>query len=275
MKSIRKLLISYIAIFFLTIIASVGVTYAWVAEHKSVDSNGAKLLIQEVSDITNISCYVLKYDGIEQASCTLIERGNTYQITMSEFDMIFRDRNVNTPLIIRLIVSDLANDVRTNPNGRFTINIPCSSGYKNENGHIIGTLSNVLTIKCGCGLTSSKTLDNYGATIEGNEKVNIFRGAIASMENNLAADSDEYISGEEERIKKDIINLRINYDDYKNHIQVLEIDGIQKDVIILNIEFNYVTDLVEDYVNSYGGFAPSNDFISDIGTIYIEWDKAL
>lgn len=275
MKSIRKILVSYIAIFFLTIIASVGATYAWVAEHKTVDSNGAKLLIQEVSDITNISCYVLKYDGIEQASCTLIERGNTYQITMSEFDMIFRDRNVNTPLIIRLIVSDLPSDVRTNTNGKFTINIPCSSGYKNENGHIIGTLSNVLTIKCGCGLTSAKTIDNYGPTIEGNEKVNIFRGAIASMDSNLAADSDEYITGTDERTKKDIINLNIYYDDYKNHIQVIDIDGIQKDAIILNIEFNYVTDLVEEYVNSYGGFAPSNDFISDIGTIYIEWSKTV
>ena len=95
------------------------------------------------------------------------------------------------------------------------------------------------------------------------------------MDSNLAADSDEYITGTDERTKKDIINLNIYYDDYKNHIQVIDIDGIQKDAIILNIELNYVTDLVEDYVNSYGGFAPSNDFISDIGTIYIEWSKTV
>ena len=271
-KSIRKLLIGYIVIFVLTLLAGVTATYAWVSENRKADSRGARLMVQEVSDITNISCYVLKYDGVNQASYTLIESGTTYQITMSEFDMIFRDRNVNTPLIIRLIVTDLPGDVRTNSNGHFTINIPCSSDYKNEQGHIVGTLSNVLTIKCGCGLTSAKTLDAFGTTVNDSSKVSIFRGAIQAMEGNLAADSDEYITGTtSSRTKKDIITLRLGYSEYVNHIQTIN----QKDAIVLNIEFNYVTALVEEYVNSYGGLAPSNEFISDLGTIYIEWEKTV
>ena len=274
-KSLKKLLIGYILIFVLTIAAGVSATFAWVSARRAVESRGARLIIKEVSDITNISCYVLKYDGIEKASSTLIEPGQSYQITMSEFDMVFRDKNVNTPLIIRLVVSDLPSDVSTNETGHFTINIPCVSEYKNSEGHINGALSNVIAIKCGCGLLidGNNIADPYGSTVESNEKVAIFTGATTSIETNPAS-SGTYVTGSiEDRSKNDMITLTLPHSIYQNHIQNIEYDGQTKPAIILNIEFNYVTELVEEYVNSHGGFVSSNDFVSDISIIYVEWEK--
>lgn len=274
-KSFRKLLIGYIVVFTLTVLAGISATYAWVSSKRAAESRGARLTIKEVSDITNISCYVLKYDGVEKASYTLIEPNNSYQITMSEFDMVFRDKNINTPLIIRLVVTDLPSDVSTNTTGHFTINVPCSSAYLNDSGHIIGSLSNVIAIKCGCGLlvNGSNVVDSYGATIENNEKVAIFTGAKSAVETNPASTGRYVVGSVEDRVKRDIITLTLSHSVYQNHIQNIEYNGQTKPAIILNIEFNYVDELVEEYVNSYGGYSPSNDFTADIGTIYVEWEK--
>ena len=76
-------------------------TLGWFSENKKVASNGFVIQTEKNSQVTTISTYAFRYDGMYGAICIPIE-DNT-EIAMSEYDVIFTDKNVNTPLFFRVV----------------------------------------------------------------------------------------------------------------------------------------------------------------------------
>ncbi|MBP5550429.1 MAG: hypothetical protein J6X93_00065 [Bacilli bacterium] len=254
---------------FLALSLTILATYSWIAPNKNVGGNGIDINVKPASSITSTTCYALKYDGITKASYVLLD-DEEEAITMSEYDTIFTDRNVNTPLIIRIVLL-VPKGLAMDQNTYISLKFPCSNTYK-ENNKVANKLSNVAIVKCGCGLTSSKVKDTYGNEVNNNNKISIFNGAIEALETNDAITDNFFDGTGNSKTKASLAELKLHYSDYSMYIpnDVSNIDNVE---IIINIEINYDPALIGEYINSYGSAEAPGDFLADIGTIYIDLES--
>ncbi len=156
-------------------------TIAWFAMNDNTNGNGLTVSVARGSDIKLLSCYAVRYDGNYGAIATDVSSGNEV-ITMSEYDYIFTDRNVNTPLFLRM---EIANFATTDD---LLVTIPCRGAYKND-GKVEPYLSNVISAKFMRGLkvNGSVVVDNYtwtGNNVTSADVVSSYKGMLAN-----AADS--------------------------------------------------------------------------------------
>lgn len=238
-------------------------TIAWFAMNTDVGGNGMSVTVAKGSDLSILHCYAVRYDGDKGAVAIDISSGNE-QITMSEYDTIFTDRNVNTPLFLRIELFDF------DPSDDITVTIPCTGSYKVGN-KIQPNLSNVVSAKFLFGLKNGNTVsaDNY--TWTGSEVSN--PNVLASYQGMLARSKDftgtPFVANQ---TKQNSISLTIDGDDIFNSTYIVERDD--KEVVVVYIALDYHVsggdNLITDYLDSYNGETHELSFASDISSITLD-----
>ena len=194
---------------------------------------------------------------------------------MSEYDYILRDKNINTPLFLRIEIGgfDSSKDLQ--------VNIPCTGSYYVENQtYIANNLSNVVCAKFSYGLKVGGSLvpDTYtlsGDEIEGGNAKAVYEGM---------RDHASEISGtpfvRNAPIKDSSIQLTLDHEDVYDPDYLIQRDydedGDLDDIAIIYVVFDYydigAINLVEDYVESYdeSGLEYSLSFSADISTMTLK-----
>lgn len=240
---------------------------AWFALNNNVNGEGMSIACSPGSDIKLLSCYAIRYDGNYGATAVDISSGRE-SITMSEYDYIFTDRNVNTPLFLRF---ELSNFETTQD---LTVTIPCYGSYK-TNDKVDPFLSNVVGAQFLYGIKKNGSLVVDTNTWSGNNVsneyvVDSYQGMLKHVSDNtgtpfiqngnkrnsltLTLDADEVFANDFIITRKDVDN---------NDIQVV--------VVYIALDY-YVTEninLVSEYLDSYNGAEHSLSFSSDISAITV------
>lgn len=239
---------------------------AWFALNDNTNGNGLRVSVARGSDISILSCYAVRYDGNYGAIATDISSG-AESITMSEYDYIFTDRNVNTPLFLRM---EIANFNKTDD---LLVTIPCRGGYKNNSNQVEPFLSNVVSAKFlrGLKVDGNVVVDSYtwtGNNVTTSAVVSSYEGMLAN-----AADSvgTPFVSGGN---KQNYITLTLPASivfDENFLVTRKDVDNNDIDVAIAYVELDYhVTgniNLVTEYLDSYHEAEHSLSFLSDIEVI--------
>ena len=268
MKSGRKnnkslKIVGATAVTLFSLVSVFAATIAWFALNTDVNGSGMSVTVANGSELSILHCYAVRYDGEKGAIAIDISSGGE-EITMSEYDTIFTDRNVNTPLFLRMELSDF------NQNDDITVTIPCTGSYKVD-GKIQPYLSNVVSAKFLYGLKSGNSViaDNY--TWTGTDVSN--ENVLASYQGMLARSKD--FSGTpfvDNNTKQNSISLTIDGDDIFNSTYIVHRED--KDVVVIYIALDYHVsggdNLITDYLDSYNGDTHSLSFTSDISTITLD-----
>lgn len=237
--------------------------YAWFNNAMNQETTSDGFSIEGGSALNIESAYAVRYDGNYGATATNLFKNPT--IAMSEYDYIFKDRNVNTPLFLRL---ELSGFIKTN---NLSITIPCTHGYKVDGtNNIANYLSNVVSAKLLRGLTvggvNSKDTYNWsGDTVRNNDVKASYDGMLATT--HAASSGTPFVVSSEE--KNNSITLSMNAstafaDDY-----IITRDDVDRVVVFIGFDYHVTNNvnLVDDYIDSYNGAAHSLSFADDIGTI--------
>lgn len=226
---------------FLTLIIS-ATTFAWLTITEKANTSGIDVSVEDTSQVALVSAYAIKYDGIFGAMVSNLLNENT-QIEMSEYDNIFTDRNINTPLILRFEVE--IEDIEVNDS--ITITIKADANYTNNSkttftsgDYILNYLSNVISISVGCGLSidGNSIIDNYNPSIAEEAKI-IYDGARKRLEE--LGNIKSYIDYEN-KIKSDTIQIIMNRSEYE--------DYLVNNYLIFYIDFNYNNNLIDDFTKN-------------------------
>lgn len=244
---------------------------AWFASKRSESAESNEFVIyQDTSSITTISCYAIKYDGVYGAMAKKLVSGEDNEFKMSEYDYILRDKNINTPLFLRVEISGF------NTSKDLQISIPCEGAYLvNGQNYINPYLSNVVCSKFSYGLLINNNLvpDTYvleDDEIVGGDVNTIYMGMrdrVASMEGTPFVKSSSQ--------KDSTIYLNLDHTSLYQPANIVsrdvDGDGNNEDIVVIYLVFDYYetnnVNLVDDYVNSYdgSGLDYSLNFSSDIG----------
>ena len=242
-------------------------TIAWFAMNNNVGGNGTTVTCSPGSDIKILSCYAVRYDGNYGATAVDISSGSE-SITMSEYDYIFTDRNVNTPLFLRF---ELSNFVATQD---LTVSIPCSGSYKTDN-KVDPYLSNVVGAQFLYGIKQNGTLIPDINTWTGKNVSNEY--VVASYQGMLDHESDNIGTPfVQNGSKQSSLVLTLDADDVFNGDFIItrkDENNNDIDVVVVYIALDYYvtdsTNLVSAYLDSYNGAEHSLSFISDISMITV------
>lgn len=260
-KNLKLFAATGVTLFCLTSVFTAAI--AWFALNANADGTGMSVTAANGSELSVLHCYAVRYDGDKGAIAIDISGGNE-QITMSEYDTIFTDRNVNTPLFLRIELSDF------NQNDDVTVTIPCIGAYEVD-GMIQPYLSNVVSAKFLFGLKSGNTVsaDNYtwSGTNVSNESV------LASYQGMLARSKDftgtPFVSNQ---TKQNSITLTIDADEIFNQNYIVHRDD--KDIVVVYIALDYHVsgsdNLITDYLDSYNGADHELSFANDFSVITLE-----
>ena len=241
-------------------------TVAWFAMNDNTNGNGLSVSVARGSDIKLLSCYAVRYDGNYGAVATDISAGKE-TIAMSEYDYIFTDRNVNTPLFLRMEISNF----KTTDD--LLVTIPCRGDYKDENNRVKPYLSNVVSAKFMRGLkvNGSVVVDNYtwtGNNVTSADVVSSYKGMLAN-----AADSvgTPFVSNGS---KQNTISLTLAASvvfDEDFIVTRKDENNNDIDVAVVYVELDYhvagSVNLVTEYLESYNGSEHSLSFASDIEVV--------
>lgn len=236
-------------------------TLAWFVASKSVSATGMSVTVNPGSRLRILSCYAVRYDGTNGAIAVDVSSGNA-SITMSEYDSIFTDRNVNTPLFLRM---ELANFDTTND---LKVTIPCTGSYKTDS-KIDPYLSNVVAAKFMTGLKTNEGIVVDNKTWTGNNVTTADVVASYQGMHDHAALSygDPFVNG---NTKQSVLTLTLDAEDaFDEDFIITKQDGTEVVVVFVALDY-YVTDtvnLVSSYVDSYNQGVHSLAFESDINKI--------
>ena len=244
---------------------------AWFASKRSESAESNEFVIyQDTSSITTISCYAIKYDGVYGAMAKKLVSGEDNEFKMSEYDYILRDKNINTPLFLRVEISGF------NTSKDLQISIPCEGAYLvNGQNYINPYLSNVVCSKFSHGLLINNNVVPDTYVLEDDEivggDVNTIdmgmRDRVASMEGTPFVKSS---SQKDSTIYLDLDHTSL-YQPANIVSRDVDGDGNNEDIVVIYLVFDYYetnsVNLVDDYVNSYdgSGLDYSLNFSSDIG----------
>ena len=274
MKRISKKNMKIIAATAMTIFslfAAVSGAFAWFTAHLDESAHGDEFgVYSDDSEITTLSCYAIKYDGVYGAQAKQLVTGQDHSVAMSEYDSIFTDKNVNTPLFFRIEITGF------NTSKDLQVSIPCSGSYLVENQtYINNNLSNVVCAKFSYGLTIDgvDTVDTYqlsGTTVNGGNAKTIYMGMRDHVRNVEGTPFVKSLSQKDREIQLTLPAASL----YQSaNIQHKTIDGQTVDVVVIYVVFDYYVtsskNLVEEYIDSYegSGIDYNTNFESDIGAI--------
>ena len=273
-KNLKIIAASAMTIF--SLFAVVTGAYSWFVSKMTFSQTGSNFgIYYDDSSITTLSCYAIKYDGVSGALAKKLINGQDNDVSMSEYDYILRDRNVNTPLFFRIEMTGF--DV----NKDLQITIPCSGSYLvNGQTYIDNKLSNVVCAKFSHGLLIDETLtpDTYilsGDKIEGGNAKTIYEGMRDNMRSEEGTPFVKNSSQKDSTIQLTIDHSELYQSGNISHRDA-DGDGNLDDIVVIYLAFDYyvtnTTNLVEDYVLSYEGTGidHSLSFQSDIGAMTLK-----
>lgn len=264
------------------------VTTAWFSLNRQIKNSNIGMTIQSVSDVATLSCYALRYDGTIGAVCYKIgehpENGEVQDVEMTEFDRIFRDRSVNTPLIY---VVELAN-VPESGDHDIIVKIPCNEHFiRFADGAVLNSytadsnsrfviqrfISNIVSVKVACGDSITTPTPTTTQRIPNN--VQIFTTQQAVFRDLTDGDSvGQFASVTDNDTvfdKQMAVQVKISQAEYASKLYEAEDDqGIKSKHLMLYIQFDYDQKLMDAFIehmmdDSEGDVAFDNDF----GTIQI------
>lgn len=238
-------------------------TLAWFASNSAVAATGMSVTVDPGSDLQILSCYAVRYDGNYGAIAYDITGGNE-SVTMSEYDYIFTDRNVNTPLFLRMEISNFDTDKN------LAVNIPCSGSYMTDE-KIDPWLSNVVCAKFMRGIKvgdnvvpDTNTWTGTGQTTQA--VVNSYKGMLAN-----AADvtGTPFVNN---GTKQNAITLTLSASSIfdSNYIFTKTVNGQPVEYVVAYVVLDYYVNknaninLVTSYLDSYHDTSHSLSFVSDI-----------
>ncbi len=242
---------------------------AWFSTNLVAKASGLSVSVSVGSTIRLLSCYAIRYDGNYGAIAVNVLNGGA-SIAMSEYDSIFKDRNVNTPMFLRMEIAgyDTSNDLQ--------VTIPCTGAFKAGNV-VEPNLSNVVSAKLMCGLKTGNSViaDNNtwsGDNVHTNEVVASYQG----MQENFRGEvGTPFVTGD--ATKDSSITLVMPAATAFNPTYIVQRqDGNNTvDAIVAYVAFDYYvagqTNLVEKYIRSYDNdlAEPALVFSSDIQRVTI------
>ena len=263
-RGLRKIIAATAMVVFALFSVFAG-SVAWFNMNRAVSEGSDGFNVAAVSSIHILSAHAIRYDGTAGARATDLLSGGV-SIAMSEYDYIFRDRNVNTPLFFRLVITgfDTGSDLH--------VTIPCSGDIYNQGERsVANNLSNVISVKFLTGLTNG---DSIG---KDDNDLSTAAGVKASYDGMLATASSEagtpFVTGSSK--VKSITPTLTHATAFANSmlLQATDESGNSVDAAVVFIEFDYhVTNsvnLVESYVQSYGSDFHEYFFVNDIGTMML------
>lgn len=243
-------------------------TVAWFLSQSNLDNSGDNFSVYAGSSIHLLSAYAVRYDGDKGAVASDL-LSSKQSIAMSEYDYIFRDRNVNTPLFFRLELTgfDSSKDL--------TITIPCTGAYKKSGTTITDNyLSNVICAKFLRGLKGSNGVVSVDDS-DFSSDAGIRQSYEGMLRNGGDYDGSPFVTSSSE--KNMSIQLTLDKEDAFDEDFLLEKEdeqGNSIDVAVVFIEFDYyvtsTTNLVEDYISSYSGSDHSLFFRADIPSMTLD-----
>ncbi len=245
---------------------------AWFTSVHNVNNEANGFVVaHDDSAITVDSVYCVKYDGIYGATATRLTSDNN-DLVMSEYDSIFTDRNINTPLFLRIAIADY--QVTNNTTKSLTIIVPSNGDYTTGNNTTVNNyLSNVVCVKFSYGLKSGNNVvkDEYDLTNNtylGGDIITLYEGMRDRAAELTTPYVKPFVTNASTGAKDSVISITIP----TNTIPTSFIDD---EVVIVYIEFDYYVtnsvNLVKNYLDSYTnpGSAP-RVFNSDIQTMKIK-----
>ena len=243
-------------------------TVAWFSTNLSAKTSGLSVTVKAGSNIKLLSCYAIRYDGNYGALATNVMNGGA-SIAMSEYDYIFTDRNVNTPMFLRMEITNF------NTSNDLTVTIPCTGGFKVD-GKVEPNLSNVVSAKFMRGLKSGNTVsvDNNVWTGDISTDPAVVTSYRGMLENSSGVVGTPYVVGDS---KSNSISLTLPAATAFDEDFVLtrqDEGGNDIDVIVAYIAFDYhVTgniNLVSSYLDSYHMTDHSLTFASDVHHVTLD-----
>ena len=226
------------------------ISFAWFSNNKDVGSTGWAIKSGGENIIFSKTAKLLKRDTLHGA----MDVTDQAQLTLTEFDTVFEDRNVNTPMIIRTVISNLP--VEEGEYLPFMMSIstlhPVSDGdwLVERGGRMVlaDFLSNIVEVRCAAGTPEldAKTDDN-----------DIYAGAVEL----LAGTSEQtFVTGLGGNYTK-VNSLDFLIENYES--TVFMEDG--RPCVVVYLEVNYNNALVFDYVEQHNIITEQtheNDIIS-------------
>ncbi len=285
MLSFKKQILMLVS-FILVLACLTSATVAWIAMNRNVESKDIGMTIETVTNLTTFSCFALQYDGVCGASCYRIGTGEneTTDVSMTEFDKIFRDRNVNTPLIYVLEVANVSN----NADNYISVKVPCLQKYIKPtdgdatNSFVSSTgtydiqqyISNVIMVRIGCSGAITAPTPTTELRVENN--VNIFneqRTALSTVSSGdrfgtLASAVTE--NGVTTYSKANYVEVKLSQSEYGPYVYEAEDEeGETSNHLVLYIEFDYNNDLMDAFINHMTDSGDTASFVNDLGTIQV------
>ena len=260
-KSLLKIVAATSVVIFSLLTCFVG-TYAWFQAKMNEQTRGDGFAINAGSNIEILSAYAVRYDGNNGALATDVLNPPKKSITMSEYDYIFRDRNVHTPLFFRLEITGFSTS------SNLGITISSTGSYKMTSGGsevIDNNLSNVVSAKFMRGLKvgSSVVVDNKDYSVQAQVKES-YEGMLANASTETGT---PFVAN---NAKNSSLTLTLNSSEvYDNAFLIDGVDAnnnpIQKAVVFIALDYHVTgtVNLVEDYVNSYAGTGLIHSLIFD------------
>lgn len=240
-------------------------TYAWFSMNTSVTAKGMSVTVSKMSSIDILSSYAIRYDGNYGAIAYDLSGGNK-NIAMSEYDYVFTDRNVNTPLFIRMEITNF------NTSNDLTVTIPCSHTSYKTGGKVDPYLSNVIGAKFlyGLGTSASLSVDNNtwsGDNVTSFAVTNCYQGMLSHAHEVGGAPGTPFVVSEE---KSTSITISLPKGNVFNNDFIISRGG--KSIVVVYIVLDYYiydnVNLIDDYLESYDdGEEHSLSFLSDISTM--------
>ncbi len=272
MRIIRAVVVPALLVCLLCVSAS----FAWMNVNKGIESRNIAITVEPVSDVTTISCYALRYDGSLGAVCYKIGEGpgEVLDVTMTEFDRIFRDRVVNTPLIYVLELGHVPN----NAGNYISLKVPCTEKFILPSGGVATNdytdtgaqfaiqdyISNIISVKVGCGGRITEPTATLNTRVENN--VNIFNTQMEAFRNVTSGEKiGEFVSVDKSGAspvysKTSSVMLRLSQSEYGQSVfTAADEGGGTSNHLTLYIQFDYDEAMMDEYISHM-----PNDLDTDI-----------
>ena len=289
MINYKRILSAFISLIVVMLSLS-SATMAWLAMNRTVWSKNQKMTIQAVSDVATLDCYAIRYDGSLGAVCYKIgeNEGEYLAVEMTEFDRIFRDRTVNTPLIY---VIELAN-VPDNPNYYISVKVPCLEKYikvgNTETNSYVGDgdglkysinqyISNIISVKVGCGGAITPLTPTLVQRVENN--VNVFNAQRTYFRSVTSGDRvgqfatvvEDDVNGTYTYSKTTSVQVKLTQSEYHNSLYTIpnEVESTGNH-LMLYVQFDYDDALMDAFISLINDDSDEDiNFADDLGVIQV------